>query len=485
MLSILSLLYLALPVTIFLATWLWWPYALGLLACLLLVLGRAMARIHERSDRQRQALRPASMSTRSTIGFAIVTLALAYYSGAGGLGFQRPDWDKHNAMLTELSGRSWPVRLGAESGVPDGSYLTYYVAYYLPAAVVGRQFGIEAAHLALFAWTLAGLSLAGLWVLRLVASTRWPLWAAWFALSGMDVVAALVVSLLGTGWVLRKGVDWWPLFGSYTCNAALLLWVPQHMLAGWIATALMVSSAEERRDTSPAPLVASLTVMWSPFVALGLLPIILAAMMRTGWRAVLRADLLVAVAVALVSIAALAGVSQQAVPRGWAAGVLGFVPWLLTWLGIIVIEFGFCAAPAFWLLHTSRASRDAVAWNRTWLVTAVAVLVVLPLYRLGIYNDLMMRASIPALFVLWMVVVRVLRAELPSGLRPVTSLLLACLAVAALLPLNQLGVQVTRTSLFPSDVAREVSRPIGSLPPQIRAQYIGSPDSFFARHLAP
>jgi hypothetical protein len=482
--AILSLLYLALPIGIFFANWLRRPYALVLLALLVLALGRALVQIHQDAGRRQEAVRPP-ISRSNAIGVAIVTLLLAWYSGAGGFGYQRGDWDKHNAMLTELTTRSWPVRLGTESGVAGGSYLTYYVAYYLPAAVVGRLFGIEAAHLALFVWTLAGLLLAAVWVLRLVPSAGWPTWAAWFVLSGMDVVAAPVVWILGTGWELRRGVDWWALYGSYSCNMALLLWVPQHMLAGWIATALIVARAEERGDLSLAPFVASVTVMWSPFVTLGLAPVILAAATRTGWKALLRADLPASAAIALVSAIALAGVNQQAVPRGWAAGVLGFVPWLLTWLAIIVIEFGFCAAPAFRLLRAARASREAVAWSRTWLITAVVVLVVLPVYRLGIFNDLMTRSSIPALFLLWIVVVRVLRADLPARLRPATSVMLACLAIAALLPLNQMRVQVANTRISPSLINAKANPPIGSLHPWIRDQYIGSPDSFFARHLAP
>jgi hypothetical protein len=483
MYSILSLIYLALPVAIFLASWLWWPYAITLMALLALALGRAAVRIRRAVTRGVET-RP-SISGGDAIGVGIVTLLLACYSGAGGFGYQRGDWPKHNAMLAELSGRDWPVRLEGEPGIADGSYLTYYVAYYLPAAVIGRSFGIEAAHMALFVWTLAGLVLAAVWVLRLVPYAGWAIWAAWFLLSGLDVVAAAIVWMIGTGWQLSQGMDWWPRFGSYTCNMGLLLWVPQHMLAGWIGTALIVARAEEQGDVSIAPLVMSLTIMWSPFVSLGLAPIILAAMTRTGWRSAFHVDLAASVAIALVSVAALAGIGQQAVPQGLSAGFIGFVPWLLTWIGIIVIEFGFYAALALWLLRTSRDSPDTIAWNRTWVVTAVVVLVALPVYRLGLYNDLMTRSSIPALFVMWMVVLRVLRIELHSRLRPAASVLIACLAVAALLPLNQIRVQLWRTRTWPQFAGANSAPPIGSLEPRIRDQYIGSADSFFARHLAP
>jgi hypothetical protein len=481
--AILSLLYLAVPVGIFFASWLWWPYAVTIVTALVLALGRAVKRIRQDGDDRRAV----SMSRGNAVGVAIVTLLLAFYSGAGGLAFQRGDWPKHNAMLTELTERSWPVRLRGEPGILEGSYLTYYVAYYVPAALAGRVLDIEVAHLALFLWTLAGLGLAALWVLRLIPSAGWMVWAAWFALSGLDVLAALVVWMIGTGWELSHGVDWWPGFGTYSCNMGLLLWVPQHMLAGWIATALIVSRAEERRDVSLAPLIASVTVMWSPFVTLGLAPIILAAITKTGWRDILRADLVTPLAIALVSAAALAGVGQQAIPRGWVAAQIGFIPWLLTWLAIIVVEFGFCAAPAYWVLRRARRSGETAAsgWSRRWLVTAVAVLLVLPFYRLGLFNDLMSRASIPAFFVLWVVVLRVVRAELSSGPRPAISLVLACLAVASILPLNQMREQLVRTTTVLTFMDAVPSRRIGSLEPPIRDQYVGATDSFYARHLAP
>jgi hypothetical protein len=87
-------------------------------------------------------------------------------------------------------------------------------------------------------------------------------------------------------------------------------------------------------------------------------------------------------------------------PNGWNVnyptvwGRLDYVSLCLFWL----LEFGIFAFVC--LKSTSVRDRDA----RVWLWLACAVLTLLPLYRFGVLNDLVMRASIPALFVLWVFV---------------------------------------------------------------------------------
>jgi hypothetical protein len=483
--SICSLFYLAFPVAIFLANWFWWPYALTLVVCLLLLVGQGWAVLRRDRNRPGEALWPASMSAGHALGTAVVTFLVAYFSGVGGFGHQRGDWEKHNAMLTHLTEGPWPVRLGSDSGAAEGSYLTYYVAYYLPATLVGRVLGIEASHLALFVWTLAGLWLSALWVVRLARVTAWPVWAAWFVLSGMDVVPAAFVWLIDTGWTLANGVEFWSLFGAYWSNVGLLLWTPQHMLPGWLATALIVSRAEDRRDGSVAPIVGALTVIWSPFVTLGLVPVALAVLARGGWRRVMGPSLVAAAAIGVACALAMSGVSREAIPRGWTGAGTGLPAWLLTWLGLLLFEFGAHVVLMLAIMRASGHSGDGHRWNLTWLAAAVVTLTVLPVYRLGLYNDLMMRGSIPAYFLLWIVLLRVLQPALREPWRPAVVLLLACLGVGSIVPLNQHRTQIMRTGAYPNFIDDLPSRPINSLPPRVRDQYIGSPDSFYARRLAP
>ena len=51
--------------------------------------------------------------------------------------------------------------------------LTYYVAYYLPAALVGKIAGWTAANVVLFAWSATGAALAFLWLVVLSGAPVW------------------------------------------------------------------------------------------------------------------------------------------------------------------------------------------------------------------------------------------------------------------------------------------------------------------------
>ena len=78
----------------------------------------------------------------------------------GGYGYQTGDWAKHGILLKDLVDYPWPVfyeYYGATIGV------TYYVAYYLPAAVIGKVGGLVLANQFLVLWTLLGLILAIFW----------------------------------------------------------------------------------------------------------------------------------------------------------------------------------------------------------------------------------------------------------------------------------------------------------------------------------
>jgi hypothetical protein len=481
MLAVLSVLYLAFPLLIFFAGWFWWPYALCLVLVLVASVGKAV--IGMRREAGSQEL-PAGAIGQALV-IAAVTIGVLYFSGVGGFGFQRSDWEKHTAMLTELSRRPWPVRLTSADGAPDGGHLTYYVAYYLPAALIGRALGPMAAHMALFAWTFAGLCLVALHVVRLVGAPKWWLWAAWFFLSGMDVVGAGLVFITRGDWT--RGVEWWPRFGIYMSNTSLLIWVPQHMLAGWLATGLIMSRAEQRAPPATSVLVAALTMMWSPFVTLGLVPFVVAAVAGSRQHRISSTLVTAAAIIGVASLTFLAGVGGGAMVRGWNAALVGPWVWTVTWIAIVVLDFGAYAGLAFLVLRNAAAADHARSrWSRTWLAILVVVLAVLPVYRIGLYNDLMMRSCIPAFFALWVVVLRVLTFARPAGTgRLVRVLLVGCLAIAALLPINQWRNQILNTGPFPNFIGGSPERSIASLERPIRRQYLGRPDSWFARHLAP
>src|SRR4051812_43129855 len=155
MLTLLTLCYLALPYFLFAWGWLWWPYAVLITAALFSALAVARKKVLARNNEA--DISRFLVSNRDGILALLLTLVIYLPTGVGGIGYQREDWHKHNAVLHDLTTNTWPVVLESNVDGSPKSYLAYYIAYYLPAAAIGRVFGLTAAHLTLFAWTFLGV----------------------------------------------------------------------------------------------------------------------------------------------------------------------------------------------------------------------------------------------------------------------------------------------------------------------------------------
>jgi hypothetical protein len=465
-LEIASLLYLALPWFVFAFGWLRLPYAF----LLWIVLGVALLEQGRRAmgDSQGKAFaRPRFLELGALVLLVALWTAL---SGAGGWGYQNLDWKKHDMILRDLIEHSWPVdylfvRAEGSTSVP----LVYYVAYYLPAALIGKLAGWRAANEALFAHTFAGAVLAALWFGRL--SRRNVLLAAslFVCLGGLDVIGFRLWT--DEPLTATTHLEWWAglMKFQYSSDTSLLFWVPQHALAGWILTGLLLYQADVLRSCRAASFAVGLCLLWSPFVALGLVPFALAAAVRCRFRGASSfANVAGGPALVLVAAAFLFARSQP-IPHGWWFQTSASGDWPT--LGMFyLLEFG---AIAVFSMPARRADGPA----RVWWWTSLASLLVLPLYRVGLFNDFTMRASIPALFVFWsFVAAKLLARPWHARARVLFALVLlgACTA----------GTEIARSiTKYPTALPEEGDVTTFADNLIARAQYLGDGGAWFFRRL--
>lgn len=93
-----------------------------------------------------------------TLIFCILILLIyGYYMGFGGFAPQKDDWGKHNAILNDLITRPWPVYYKNNSEV---SMLSYYLAQYLVPALFGKVFNsFTIAEIIQYIWNVYGILL--------------------------------------------------------------------------------------------------------------------------------------------------------------------------------------------------------------------------------------------------------------------------------------------------------------------------------------
>ncbi len=378
----LAMLYLALPLFMFFLGWYKWPLGLLLGGVTALGLARPLAVIFSIPNQARR------FAPRIFLIIGLVAICWSALGGAGHFFFANFDWDIRDAVLRDLVVSPWPPGYG-QSGHGD-MILRAPVAYYLPAAVFGWGLGLQFADLALWFWTALGTGLF-LALLPLPPTLSFRFFASLslvILFSGMDMLGWLTVRQSPPA--LGEHIEWWALFFQYSSNTTQLFWVPNHALPAWITIAIFFRHWKHPEFYNFVPITLALLPLWSPFAALGISPFSLAWLFSyhrhikwypSVWGPAIG---LLAFTVPYLTLD-LSSVATHA-----PAAFDDFGPYVFIRLAFVFILYEFLLLWSM-LLH----KRD-----RLLLAVTGTVLILLPLFYLGPSNDLVMRASIPALMML-------------------------------------------------------------------------------------
>jgi hypothetical protein len=335
----------------------------------------------------------------ATFGLCFLTaLALCILGGEGHVLYSNYDWLTRDAVLADLVRDGFPPHYEYQG---TEYVLRAPLGMYMVPAAVGRLLGLHAAHVALLVQntTLLALMLA---LLGRVGPRRTALFLAVFiAFSGADIIGQFVrmgmtSAIQGTAlaWPLHvhQHLGWWNPLLQYTSHVAQIFWVPNHSFPGWWLAAMSILHARRAVGSGTLIVAFAFLVLWSPLTMAGAVPIVAYLVLRRDFAALLTPRLLVPVVAALcfLPVAAYLGADAATVPHGWLVLTEGFLTLYPIFLLIQIPHAG--VVKAFW----PRVDPDL----RPLLVLAIALLVLIPIYRLGHNNDLAMRASIMPLALL-------------------------------------------------------------------------------------
>jgi hypothetical protein len=445
-----ALAYLGLPVLIFLVGWLnWWaglPMAAILLAVLRPVFGlRSGVRV---------GLSPAAVVT-----VLLVAVVWSSLGGAGHLFFANFDWYTRDAVMRDLVVGNWPVAY--ERADASAVLLRAPIAYYLPAALVGKVFGVSSADPALLAWTSVGVALflamavSGLRSLGQVLTVL----AVLVFFSGMDLVGTVLRGGLALAANLTPvdHLEWWAQRYQFSSHTTQLFWVPNHALPGWLATLLLLRNHDKTEFMRILPVVVALIPLWSPLTALGFLPFALVAFSGHVWSQGPRAWKTGTPPIAAIGIVGITGLYLTAGSSAISSGATRAAgePWWFYfphYLQFVLLEAG-----VLWFLLII-ARRDAFLW------TAGAVLLVLPALWFGPSNDLAMRGSIPALLILACAAADVMRSPALARQRRIFWPILAVLLLGVPTAATEM-IRAVREPVWKPDLTSNLIEKTGGFPP--------------------
>ncbi len=387
-------------IVVFLLGWVRWYWALPAVAAIVFGLYQ-----YGRNLWGQPAGEPLYVSRKMLVFFAAVMFFWLIVSGSGGLIGQAEavDWTKHNLILSDLVAYDWPVYYHNEQ---EDAMLSYYVAQYLVPALFGKVFhSLRAAELAMLCYNFIGLFLAALLLLRLVKAVT----------PSRQLVAIFIFVFFGVALFLGKALygataigstDMPPSFENgywisnhiplqYPYNYSHLRWAFPQTITPWIVTALFAQNKEkyEYYLLWAAPLLLHATF---PFLGIALFMI-----GYFGFSMITGKNPLACIRKAFSLPNICAGLGGILIPLVYLYGNFGGTKPPMTGLTIIrydadtVLYFCFCAS----FLCYSVVLFDRYKKNILFYLVN-GILLFLPFLKGGSYNDLCMRASVPATFLL-------------------------------------------------------------------------------------
>ncbi len=394
----LAIVYLMLPVVVWLVGWFEWWFGIPVAALLVCALRRPLS----------GSWRPRAPSAAEVAALAVAAGVVMMTAAGGVFDVGRTDWLEHRTTLLDLGRYPWPTYLpdplavwrpapGGEAPAPP--LLRYYLGWHMAPGLVAHWFGPAALSWAVPLWTWAGVALVALLFTRgcrgrAVAVALLVL----FVFSGMDLVR--VSAFKGWEWVesLTEGRGWQALlYGAWgpvrlDSRVHSLMLAPQHFLPAGLYALLCLQLRRQPRFLAVLGVLLAAAPFWSAFVAVGLLPLLVVLVWENGVRPFLRWSNLCLAGPLFGLVVLYLTSGAMDFPQGWMWEKHDWL-WLARVLPVLYLTEFLLLALLLWVV------RPALR-REPFFIAGVATLLLLPLYRYGGGQDLLTRGSLPALFLL-------------------------------------------------------------------------------------
>lgn len=369
-----------------------------------------------------------SVDKRTVIVMCIVIPLLMLVCGQCGIFAQTPDWHGRNAQLSDLVNNSWPVYYS------DGSAYTYYFGFFLIPAVFGKIFGLHAAWFVQFLISVAGMMLIYLYLIKITKADTFRkqmFVLIVFLFFGNFEDLRFIVADVVTGIIRYFN----PL---YTEPSYILMWTPNArsfalVFNQVIASFLVMSMFLDDEPVENFVVMGVGLILFSPFMLLffALFAVIAAVklLIKDTKKALKRIfspqNIIVLTVLPVLFLFFVNNVTADK-PESLMFQFVNFGADIWYYIIFVLCEFLLFSA-----VIMSKYKRNPYFW-------AVNIaLLLLPFFKLGLWNDLNSRSSSMGMFVIMIMCISFLFDKDKKIAKPrMKSVLCALLVGASLCPMN-------------------------------------------------
>ena len=339
------------------------------------------------------------------LGLVLLILAV-YYSGWGGLVPQSSDWPKHNAVLRDLMVRTWPVIYHNHDMV---SMLTYYLGQYIVPAAVGKlllllfpqaitlETAFVVSEVVMALWNMIGLALVICHLFHLVGHGSFKILVmAAFLLFGNPLVLGKLL-YMGMGFSSDLNNYHWLtydyLMAQYSTNFVLMRWTFPQCIVPWIVMAMLM---EGDNDVDSYVVIGLPVILFAtfPFLAIVIYMIVLAVkkfLSQNDKKAFLlkcfsKENLLCFLSLGTFSFCYY--ISYFLTKEKPESLKLSFV---FSWSRQFLVTYGVFVVFTFGLYAILLLKYEK---KNLFLNSSIVILLVLPLFQVGVWNDFVRGVSI-------------------------------------------------------------------------------------------
>ena len=444
---ILSYLYLTVPCMIFIIGWLGLRYSIPMTILIIFCMYKIFQDLPETWVPE---------WNQDNIVKAIVILFIigvwVYFSGVGKYVFQNEDHGVRNVLFNILVENEWPVInydiLPKNEGA-GATALIYYIGFWLPAAIVGKAFGLEAGYAFQAFWAILGIVLFYYFICsRMKKICIWPLIVFVF-FSGWDIVGQY---LIGTNLFTMENdlhLEWWISSYQYSSITTQLFWVFNQAVPAWLCTIMLYLQKNNRsaifilaccmiQGTFPFVGLFALTCFWI-FTRVEWIENKESSRIKNYIRSIMKGtctiqNIVGGGIIGLVSFGYLIGNKSGGVIMKAVEEKPYLANSLFKLIVFVILEVGIY----FIILYKYNKK------NMLYYVS-LAALCVIPLVRVGSSADFCMRVSIPFLIILYIYVIDALQKSWTKKDKILWMALFGTLLIGSVTPVHEFTRTVKNT----------------------------------------